>query len=79
MNTEGPNQTQTQKGAKQTQSQSGGTQREPQKPGEDADTLIDDDYLEAQDPHPDSRPDSRRDQTIDPERSGGAQDRSQSI
>jgi hypothetical protein len=88
MNTEGANQTQTQRGAQQSQSQGNRTQKpEPQKPdpharasvpGEDPDTLTEEDYS-AGDPHPDSRPDSRRDQTVDPERSGGAQDRSQSI
>jgi len=98
VNTEGANQTQTQRGGQQSQSQGNRTLKpEPQKPellarasvpGEDPDTLTEEDYLEvngpdsmdsAGDAHPDSRPDSRRDQTLDPERSGGAQDRSQSI
>jgi hypothetical protein len=57
-------------------------------PGDDPGTLSDEDYLgqdgsdeldAADDPHPDSRPDSRRDKAADPERSGGAPDRSQSI
>lgn len=88
MITEGTNQTQSQRGARQSQSQGKRTQKsEPRKPdphaaasvpGEDSDTLTEEDYS-AGDPHPDSRPDSRRDQTVDPERSGGAQDRSQSI
>jgi hypothetical protein len=80
MNTERPNQTQTQKGAQQSQSQ-----RKPDPrarviaPDEVPGTLTDEDCLEATDPHPDSRPDSRRDQVVDPERSGGAEERSQSI
>jgi hypothetical protein len=88
MNTKGANQTQSQRGAQQSQSQGNRTVKpEPQKsdaraperlPGEDPDTLTEEDYS-AGDPHPDSRPDSRRDQTVDSERSGGAQDRSQSI
>ena len=91
MNTKGANQTQTQRGAQQSQSQGNRTLKpEPQKPekpdphartsvpDEDPDTLTEEDYS-AGDPHPDSRPDSRRDQPVDPERSGGAQDNSQSI
>ena len=80
MNNEGAKHTQTQKGGQQSQSQGNRTAKpEPQKPDpQDPDTLTEEDYS-AGDPHPDSRPDSRRDQTVDPERSGGAQDRSQSI
>jgi hypothetical protein len=82
MNSERTNQTQTQRGARQSQSQGNRKKPDPHAPAnvpdEEADTLSDEDYLEAE-PHPDSRPDSRRDQTVDPERSGGAQDRSQSI
>jgi hypothetical protein len=88
MNTKGANQTQTQRGAQQSQSQGNRTVKSqlqkpdphaPERlPGEDPDTLTEEDYS-AGDPHPDSRPDSRRDQTVDPERSGGARDRSQSI
>jgi hypothetical protein len=80
MNNEGAKQMQTQRGGQQSQSQGNrAVKPEPQEPDpQDTDTLTEEDYS-AGDPHPDSRPDSRRDQTVDPERSGGAQDRSQSI
>lgn len=87
MNTEGANQTQTQRGARQSQSQGDRTAKpEPQKalPQERADEEYPasdgPDSMECPgDPHPDSRPDSRRDQIVDPERGGGTRDRSQSI
>lgn len=80
MNNEAAKQTQTQRGGQQSQSQGNRTVKpEPREPDpQDPDSLSEEDYS-AGDPHPDSRPDSRRDQTVDPERSGGAQDRSQSI
>jgi hypothetical protein len=64
----------------------------PNVPGEDPGTLTDEDYLESGGPdaidsaadvrpdaHPDSPPGSRRERKEDPERSGGAEDKSQSI
>jgi hypothetical protein len=49
-------------------------------PGEDPGTLTDEDYLEAaEDSHPDSPVGSRRDRIVDPERSGGAEDHSNSM
>jgi hypothetical protein len=63
-----------------TQSQSQG-QGQSQSQSQGHSRLSDEDYLEAADeePHPDSPPGSRRDKVEDPQRSTGAEDRSNSM
>jgi hypothetical protein len=90
MGTQSQTQSQSQsQGQGQAQSQSQGSQARPAPPGDDPGTLTDEDYLEAggpdaldaaeEEPHPDSPAGSRRDQVQHPERSTGAEDRSNSM